>query len=109
MAKRARKKAKVNKKPAKKAAPKVTGCPIELFSGPSCTDTGTILQGYRCSECLEMLGGEETYRHTWDACLKCDKVTCFMCTKRLICPHCKGQGTLRVCTHCNGNASEDES
>ena len=96
--------AKVHKKPAKKdapkAKPKAKQGPLAAAYEPAYAYDA--VHGYSCSECLGMLGGMDTYGHTWEACLKCDKVTCFNCTKRVVCTHCKGRGVTKVCTRCNG-------
>ena len=93
--------AKVNKKPAQKlnapkAKPKAKQGPLAAAYEPGSEDE--FFHGYRCSECLVMQGGMDTYGHAWEACLKCGQTICYNCIKS-----CRLWFTGR-CTHCIGRA-----
>ena len=110
MAKGARAKAKVHKKPAekvnKKPAAKVNKKPAQKLNAPKAKPKAKqdfqqdppdewfyeIWHGYNCSECSFPMNGFDTRGHTWESCLKCGKVICYNCIKRDVCTHCNGQG-----------------
>ena len=113
MAKGARAKAKVHKKPAekvnKKPAAKVNKKPAQKLNAPKAKPKAKqgpraaayepgpddeLFHGYRCSNCLVMQGGTDTYTRAWEACLGCGQTICYECIK-----NCRLWFTGR-CTHC---------
>ena len=97
--------ANVHKKPAKKDAPKAKPKAKQDFQqDPPEEWLYEFVHGYGCSECSLPMEGFHTRGHEWEPCSKCGKVICYNCIES---HRLWFTGRCRACTHC-GRESEDE-